>query len=188
MIWLPQLDRVALGVVKSGEFSDLAVPFGPSLHRDSSDLKLRDHRAQIVHSKIYHPLLFGAPEIIRILREWRKDRIPGTLFPRQRVELVHTKMLFIPPSKRLRITSAKEHAAYAIYFLQNLPIREYLLPKDTTSRPLHLARNILGCGGQSPPSFTKKKRAPIGALSNLPIRIDQSIIGSSLSNEAFASP
>ncbi len=142
----------------AGELSDLTVPFSACLNEDSSGLKLRDHRVQIVDSKVNHPLLFGAPKIVRVLRKGRKDRVPGTLLPRQRVELVHTEMLFIPPSKRLWIARAEKQTAYAIHFLQNQPNRDQL-----TSRVSHPARFIWpkiswGFGGEAPNNKKRKGR------------------------------
>src|SRR4051794_14153326 len=85
--------------------------------RNASKPKLVDHRIELAHTKIDHPLFSGVSEVIAVC--WERSKNGGPCFLRPRLLAVirwceiNAEVLSIPLSQRRRILRSEKHAAYS---------------------------------------------------------------------------
>src|SRR4051794_19650662 len=110
---LPQLDRIALGIVDAGEAPGRGiVPFRLGDHLDAGIAELRQQLVDPVDPQVEHPLALGR-EMIGVGWKGREDGGAGLLLPHAPVAASDAEMLAIPLPKRFRIARAKEESAYS---------------------------------------------------------------------------
>src|SRR5438270_14098595 len=98
---LPQLDRIAFGIVDSGETAD-AFHVLDLEHVDSGLPKPLDEFVEAIDPKIDHPLLVGG-EIAGVRRERRNDGVAGLLRPMAIVAAANAEMIAIPALERVGV-------------------------------------------------------------------------------------
>src|SRR3954468_24359056 len=91
---LPQLDRIAFGIVDAGKAADALVGFD-LWHVDARLAKPLNKVVESLDAKVDHPLLVGG-KIIGVRRERRKDGVARLLRPMAVVAAADAEMLAIP--------------------------------------------------------------------------------------------
>src|SRR5438270_1729471 len=98
---LPQLDRIAFGIVDPGETAD-ALHLLDLGHLDAALAKPLEDLVEAIDPKIDHPLLVGG-EIAGVRRERRKDGVAGLLRPMAIVAAANAEMIAIPALERVGV-------------------------------------------------------------------------------------
>jgi hypothetical protein len=121
---LPQFDRVAFRIVEAGEpAGGGVVPLGASLAGDLRGAQRRQHRIQIPHPQVEHPLLVRR-EVVGVRRDRREHHRAaldqqGPLIGRSGAFDCATgadaEMLAVPGRQRIRIVRPEEQAPYPEY-------------------------------------------------------------------------
>src|SRR4051812_45405406 len=74
----PQLDGIALGIVQAREAA-VWICLGIDTHFNVLRAELCDHRVEIAHAEIDHPLLLHVAEVFGVVRERAEDSRAGFL-------------------------------------------------------------------------------------------------------------
>src|SRR5947209_17549315 len=106
---LPQLDRIAFGIVDSGETAD-AFHLLDLWHVETRLPKLLNQFVEPVDAEVDHPLPVGR-EIVGVRLERRKDRCAGLLIPHPMVAAADAQLIAIPLLERVRVLRPEEQAA-----------------------------------------------------------------------------
>jgi hypothetical protein len=79
---LPQLNRIAFGILEAGQ-ATVGVEPRVEVDRDARRAQLRGHVIEVSDAKVDHPHLLGIPEIIGVLGEGGDPGRPCFLAPGQ---------------------------------------------------------------------------------------------------------
>src|SRR5436190_15547278 len=74
----PEFDGVSFRIVQAGEAA-VRIPLGIELHFNFHRAKLGEHRVEIAHAKVNHPLLLRIAEIVGVVLERSKSGRAGLL-------------------------------------------------------------------------------------------------------------
>src|SRR5437868_9996306 len=108
---LPQLDRIALGVVDAGEAPDAGIiPLGPGDDLDARLTQPGEEILEAVDAQVEHHLPVGR-EIVAVGWKGREDRRSGLLLPHAIVAAADATMIAIPDPERVRVARPEEQTA-----------------------------------------------------------------------------
>src|SRR5438477_12114358 len=116
---LPQIDRIAVGIVDAGEPADAFLRFYLG-NLDARGAKALNELIEAVDAQVEHHLPVGR-EIIGVRRKGREDRGPGLLLPHAIVAAADAEVIAIPFPQSVRIARPEEQAANSSHCHLRLP-------------------------------------------------------------------